>query len=197
MTSLLSLLGIFLLPGLVHAAGGGYIYCGNLPGCGSPLAPSPPAEYFSSVLIRLATLFPAYAYSIGVLFIMIGGVYMLLSAGRDDWVSKGKTSITWAVIGIAATSFSQTIVGLLRDQLNDRVSGSDLVFSINNTLVSTIFDLLNISILGIGIYCGMWMVLSMGQQDQFNKARDAMFWCGVGAIVINLAWYIANAFATL
>jgi hypothetical protein len=189
-----ALLALLLLPEATFAQAPAeiWVHCGNLPGCGPGFR-----EYASSVLQLLGTNLPAYAYAIGVLFIMIGGAYMVLSAGREDWVTKGKNTIMWAVIGIAATSFSESAVTFLRLEVSSRVPDADFVLSVNSTLISTIFDLLSVSIFGVAVYCGMLMVLAGGKEDQFSKGRQGLFWCAVGAIAINLARAIATAFSTL
>jgi hypothetical protein len=129
---------------------------------------------------------------------------MLLSAGREDWVTKGKTTITWAVIGIATANFvtlgvgsGSSLLDFIGLEVQNRVPNPDLVLSANSTLISTIFDLLFVAILGVALYCGMWMVVSLGKQEQFDKAKEGLFWAAIGAIAINLAQVIANAFATL
>lgn len=190
--SLASLLS--LVPAVATAAAPPtlWIYCGNLPGC-----PSTWQEHFSDVLRLLLVRLPDYVYALGVLFIMIGGAYMVLSAGNSENVTKGKNTITWAVIGIVVMEFAQTLVGYVAMEVNSRTGGSDLVIAVTTTLMGTIFDLLYVAILGVAIFCGMRMVMSFGKEDEFNKAREGLFWCAVGAIIINMAQVIANAFQTL
>lgn len=168
------------------------IYCGNLPGC-----PSGFVERFSAVLALLLTRLPSYIYILGVLFIMIGGGYMIISAGEDDKVTKGKNTIIWSIIGIGVTQFAQTIIGFVVQEVGSRDSAPDLVESIAQTAIGAIFDVLFVALLGVAVYCGMRMVLSFGKEDEFTKAREGLFWAAVGAIIINLAQAITNAFITL
>lgn len=169
-----------------------YIYCGGLPGC-----PSGFVEKFSSVLRLLLLRMPEYVYVACVVFVLIGGAYILLSAGRDDMVTKGKTTIIWAVAGAALATFAESIVGFIVLEVETRTPGTDLITSAGNTIVTAIFDLLYISILCVAVYCGMQMVMSFGKEDQFGKGREGLFWCAVGAIIINLADAITRAFLTL
>ena len=178
-----------------------WIYCGNLPGCSTSVSFQ---EYVTNVFQLLGSHFAVYIYAIGVLMIMVGGAQMVLSAGREDWVSKGKTTITWAIIGIATANFvtlgvgsGSSLLDFVGLEVQNRVPNADLILSANSTLMSTIFDLLFVSILGVALFCGMWMVVSLGKQDQFDKAKEGLFWAAIGAIAINLAQVIANAFATL
>lgn len=169
-----------------------WIYCGNLPGC-----PSGFTERFTSVLRLLLIRLPAYVYVLAILFIMIGGAYMVLSVGDAEKVTKGKKTITWALIGIFVMQFSEALVSFVGLEASTRDGGADLVESVANTLIGSIFDLLYIALLGVAIYCGMWMVLSFGKEDEMKKAQEGMFWAAVGAIVINLAGALVHAFSTL
>lgn len=176
------------------------IYCGGLPGCDSGGF----QEYVTNVFQLLGSHFSVYIYAIGILMIMVGGAQMILSAGREDWVTKGKSTITWAIIGIATANFvtlgvgsGNSLLDFIGLEVQNRVPNADLVLSATSTLISTIFDLLFVSLLGVALYCGMWMVVSLGKQEQFDKAKEGLFWTAIGAIIINLAQAIANAFATL
>lgn len=180
-----------------------YIYCGGLPGC-----PGGWTEHISAALTLLLTRLPAYVIGLATLFIMIGGVNMVINAGDTEKVTRGKNTIIWAVIGIFVTEFAANFIafsggpgganGFIPLEVLNRVStpGGDLVTSVIATLVSSILDLSYIVILGVAIFNGMRMVLTFGKEDEFNKAKEGLFWAAVGAIVINIAVSIVNAFAT-
>lgn len=185
---------ITFFPAVVFAAAPAelWINCNGLPGC-----PSGWEERFSNVLLLLLARLPVYVYSLGVLFIMIGGAYMVLSAGNDERVSKGKNTIIWSVIGIFVMQSAQTLVNYVTLETNSRVAGSDLVTSVTNTLIGSIFDLLYVAVLGVAIFSGMRMVVSFGKEEEFNKGKMGLLWAAIGAIIINLADAIATAFQTL
>ena len=183
-----------------------YIYCGNLPGC-----PSGWVERISASLILLLNRLPVYVTALATLFIMIGGVYMIINAGDTEKVTRGKNTIIWAVIGIFVTEFAANFIyyspsgaplfgvtqGFIPLEVNTRNPSTDLVTSVVQTLIGSILDLIYIVILGYAIFSGMRMVLTFGKEDEFNKAKEGMFWAAVGAIIINLAAAIVNAFSTL
>ncbi len=166
------------------------VYCGRLPGCG-PLKNFVPAA-LTQVLLR----FDVYAYILGTLFIMVGGAYMLLSSFDESYMDKGKNTIIWAVVGIFVGKFAATLVGFIMLEAQS-VGGGELVVSSIDTAIGAIFDLMRIALFSVAIYNGMRMVVSRGQEDQFKKSRDGIFWAAVGAIVINLAEYLAAAIRTL
>jgi hypothetical protein len=187
-------LSLLLVPAVALAAAPAelWINCNGLAGC-----PSGWEEHFSSVLTLLLARMPVYVYGLGVLFIMIGGAYMILSAGDAEKVTRGKNTITWAVIGIFVMQASQSLVNFVTLEATTMIPGSDLVTSATNTLIGSIFDLLYVAILGVAIFSGMRMVVAFGKEEQFNKGKEGLLWAAVGAIVINLADAIATAFNTL
>lgn len=166
-----------------------WIYCGNLPGCGPGWQ-----EYFSGALYILIERLPIYVSALGVLFIMVGGAYMILSAGNSERAEKGKKAIMWSVIGLFIMSFSVELVGFVVLETTSRISAPDLVESAVYTLQSSVFSLLYVALLGVAIFCGMWMVVARGKEEDFAKAHTGLFWAAIGAIIVNLADALARAF---
>lgn len=186
---------LLLAPAITLAQGGGSftVYCGNLPGCGV----GADGEYLSDVFLLLLAALPQYIYIIATIFVMVGGARMILSAGRDDWVTKGKDTIFWALLAVGITVFATQIVSMVQAVAMSRVPGGDFALSVANTVGSLLFDLLYLTLLCIALYSGMILVISQGQEDSVTKAKTGLFWAAVGAIVINLAERLVNAFATL
>jgi hypothetical protein len=188
----LSALLLLLLPSLASAQ---QIYCGGLPGC--PTAPNGFPQYIGSALDAILLLFENYVPIFGVLLIMVGGAYILLSAGSSERVEKGKKTIIWSVIGLFVASSAVTLVRLvLRPEAEfiGSIEPLDPIYSLGMGLQSSIFNLLDIALLGVAIFCGMWMVVSMGKEEELKKATMGLFWAAVGAIIINLAEAITLAF---
>lgn len=171
-----------------------WVYCGNLPGCSPGFS-----EYFSGALALLYTALHVYAYPLAVLFILIGGAYMLLSSGNAELVTKGRNTIIWALVGLFIAQNADVIVlTMIKPEAQDAAAaGSDVIQGTLLTAVTTVMDLFYIALVGVAVYCGMRMVLSMGKEEEFNKFRDGLFWAVGGAVVINLAFDIASAIVTL
>lgn len=172
------------------------IYCGGLPGC-TASGTIPFTEQISSVLTLLLLQLPLYTQGVGVLFIMIGGAYILLSSGNEEYVTKGKKSITWSVIAIFITQFASEIVGFVQSEVQTRVASSDLVMSVVETLAGSIMNLFYTALVAVAVYSGMRMVLAFGKEDQFKKAQEGLFYAALGAIIINASQQIYNAFFNL
>lgn len=195
--AILSALALALLPQVALAAfpTGFQIYCGNLPGCG------PGQEFFTTALAIGLVRITAYIQILGILMIMVGGAYILLSSGESGMIEKGKNTITWAIIGIFLAQWPgliiNTIVAVEATEVSSASNGINLVEVIVALLTTDILILLNISLLGVALYCGARMVLSFGKEEQYNKAREGLFYAALGAVIINFAVSIYSAFATL
>lgn len=184
-------LAAFVLALFPHVASAQlWIYCGNLPSCGPGFT-----EHFTAALNVLLLRLPRYIYMLGVLFIMIGGVYMAISAGDTEKVTKGKNTIIWSVIGIFVMQFAQTAVRLvIIPEVNTITPASDLVASLTVTIIQDILILIYTVLLVVAVISGMRMVLAFGKDEEFTKGKEGLFWAAVGAIIINLAQAIADAF---
>ncbi len=196
--SLPAVLALALIPQGVRAAASLWIYCGGnnglapLPGC-----PSGFEEHFSPALTALLITLPRYAYILGVLFIMIGGVYMVISAGDTEKVTKGKNTIIWAIIGIFVMQFAQTVIEFIIIPEVSPINFTQpdlLVQTLTLTIIEDILILMYIVLVVVAIVSGMRMVLSIGKDEEFKKGKDGLLWAAIGAIVINLAQALANAF---
>ena len=129
---------------------------------------------------------------------MVGGAFILLSGGNEEYVTKGKNTILWSVIAIFITETADQLVNfVLLEAQNLDTSGADLVIWVGLTLEGTILSLLNVALVGIAIYCGIRMVISFGKEEEFKKAQNGLFYAALGSIIINLSLQIFNAFYSL
>ena len=82
-------------------------------------------------------------------------------------------------------------------EASNRAPGADVIESSVNTLIITVQDLFYIALVGVAVYSGMRMAITFGKVEEFNKARDGLFYAAIGAIIINWAGRILLAFTTM
>jgi hypothetical protein len=68
---------------------------------------------FVVLAIRVSQIILALTGSLSLLALIYGGVLFLISAGNTERVSKAKSTIFYAVIGIAVVFFSYTIIAFI------------------------------------------------------------------------------------
>ncbi len=75
--------------------------------------------------------------SIALLLFVIGGIYWILAAGREDWVKKGAGFLKAAVIGIAIAFAAQLLLQTVKNALISGSTGSvDVTEPVDCTLSS-------------------------------------------------------------
>lgn len=186
----LSILCILLVPSQAHAL---LIYCGGLPGCGSV---NGAINFLPGMLAKLLALLEIYARAFGYLFIVIGGVYLVIGGFSEEYVTKGKTTIIWAMIGLFLSKSASLLVGLITAEVGS-IPGNDIVVGTIGLIIEDVAILLNTVLFGIAVYCGMRMVVSRGQEEEFKKARNGLFYAAIGAIVINMSQDLVDAVLAL
>ena len=174
------------------------IYCGGLPGCHT----GPVQPFVANVLTLLNSVLPPLVYLCGGLFIIIGGMYIVLSAGNSERVTKGKNTIIWSAIGIFAmeviVAFNPITYFVLPEvKPLTSMASVDLIPGAISIAITTAQDLLYVALLGVAIFSGARMVLSGGKEDQYNKGKEGLFWAAVGAIIVNVFASLADAFQNI
>jgi hypothetical protein len=99
------------------------------PGPGNPPGPATtavidqvvtnPISYDSlgGLIVGLIRFLLTMIGALSVLFIIIGSVRMVTSAGNEKAVTAGKQTVTWAVIGLAVALLAFSFIGLLQSVL--------------------------------------------------------------------------------
>ncbi len=193
----LALIGLSLLaiPAIADAAPFvPTVYCGNLPGCGPGIV-----EYVSSLMRLVLAHFDLYVYILGALFVMIGGAYIVFAGANEEYLTTGRTTVTWALVGIVIGRFASEVINfIIVPEVQTAAAGSgNLVVDIATQLAADIAGLLKISLVAVALYGGMRMVAARGKEDEFSTGRNALLYGAIGAVIIQLAEILVNAVATL
>jgi len=98
------------------------------PGVASAALPTPPGIEIilintdkDSLLVTLFTLIGwilAFVGPLAVLFIIIGGILYMTSAGNPERVSRAKKTLTYAIVGLVVVVLSYWIVNFTQSLLN-------------------------------------------------------------------------------
>lgn len=147
----------------------------------------------NTAIVSIATFLAVGGGALAVIYTVIGGLQMVLSAGDDGKFTRGKTSVQWALIGFAILLGSQMFVNFIAGQASLAAASSTPLLSLMGIVVSTIVGLLNV-IFGIVIMIsGIRAIISRGKQEEYTTAKHAVGYAIAGAIVINLARALSYA----
>lgn len=143
----------------------------------------------NEVLTALLTNLRGILATIAVVFILIGGIMYMASAGNEKMMEQGKKTIAAAVIGLtlvlAAPVFLKEIMTVLgaKDVTDPAISGartlSEVVMSVLGILLSVIGF---IGIIGLLISGGIYLT-AYGNEDRMEAAKKAVTASIIGIIV--------------
>lgn len=163
----------------------------------NPLQFNTVEEFIGVVLTRARQIIVV----LSLVFILIGAVMYVASAGNPDMTGKAKGAITAALIGlaigIAAPSFLKEIGGILgwNGADNSEVSGalslSQIATNVLNFLLG-IFGVLSMIMLVIG---GLTYVTAAGSEDRIDKGKKIFTYALIGIVVAMSALVIVKQIA--
>lgn len=188
-----------LLPASVNAQQypSAFLPCAGLPGCGAGPTDIISMYTIPTIVALLLQLVAAGALS----FIVYSGVMMLTANGDDGQINKARKGIEFAFMGLGLAIVSGTLVSLVASQ--DWIAGSDtqdILFGASGFIATVLFivvRLFNVAFAIVVVIAGMKMVLARGNSGEFGKATGMVVWAIVGAIVVNLARVVVQAFLNL
>lgn len=174
------------------AFGGGL--CEGVPNAGvvcGPGNPDPNVNVITqTVLPRTAELLLNIVAGLSVLFIVWGGILMLLSMGDDSKTAQAKWAIAYALIGLFGAVLSQAFVGwMARKQLVFGATESTVI----QKAVEFLVNAMNVVFIAAIIFAGIRMLLGHGQPEEFTRAKKTIAWAIAGALVVNVARTLVRA----
>ncbi len=128
-----------------------------------------------------------------VLFVVIGGVQMIMSMGDDGAGNKGKMSLMYAIGGFMLALASQAIVTFVHARVSALAGSTTPHLDFMAEAVSAILSLLNVAFVGIVIYAAVLLVIAWGKSDAYQKAMNMLLWAIIGTFIINAASAIVHA----
>lgn len=176
------------------------VYCGLLPGCHvGPDGSATFLDFLKPALIEIFLHLPDYIVALSGIFVIIGGLYMILHLGNDERYETGKKAVMAALGGLAIGMFSDNLVTyVIGEQYYDVTpstlfGGEDTVLGIIFATRRIVFTFFNLILISAVIFNAMRMVLSRGNEEQYHKAVAGFFYGAIGAIIINIADRLVNA----
>ncbi len=173
-------------------------------GAGILSSPTDPCTFFSSgdcgpgnalvvsIPYIISFLF-AFAAGASVLFVVVGASLMLIGMGEEGQVSKGKTAVIYALIGLAITMIAKSVVAFFIYKFNILVASADPIFDFMGIAVTAMVNVFTAVFVLIIMYAGFRMAFARGSTEEFNKAKNMLVWGIVAAVVINVAHALVNA----
>ena len=164
--------------------------CHGISGCTAQ------ANQLIPFIALIVTTLVEIAAGLSVLFVVIGGAFLILNFGNEANATKGRTQIFFALGGFALVLASQAIISFV-------VARSEVIdptlphLSIMQVVVQSMLQVFNVVFALIMIYFGFRLVLGHGQQSELDSFKKGIFWSISGALAVNLAYALVNAVVQL
>ncbi len=138
-------------------------------------------------IVSIADWIATPAAVIAVLMIIVSGIRAVVTYGSDNGVAQLRRTVIAVIIGF-------TIVGIragIQQSLTDAGEPSAFTEVIVNA-VNAFLGFLGIIAVIVIVIAGIMMVLNIGNDDQYKKARDLILRVAIGLIVIIASAAIVN-----
>ncbi len=156
------------------------------------------AESFGQLFQQIMNYFRTIAGTVAVIFIIVGGVMYMLSAGSKDMMERAKKTLIYALAGLAIVTAAPLFLSDI--QLVLKGSGGGGTSALLTVAMNVLRLLLSIvGILGIiGLIIGaIWMVASAGEESRLEMGKNAIKYAIIGIILAAGALVIIQQVALL
>lgn len=146
------------------------------------------------VLPETAALLLRIVAGVSVLFIVWGGILMLISMGDESKTAQAKWAIVYSLIGLFGAILSQAFVGTVAET---PLGAGATEATVIQQAVKFLVNAVNVIFLSVIIFAGIRMLMGQGQPEEFNRAKKVIAWAIVGAVIVNVARTLVRAVLTL
>lgn len=156
-----------------------------------------PVNMITPFIPVIGNLLVGFAGGGAVIFVIIGGMQMILSMGDEGAGTKGRTTMLYAIGGFMLALASQAIVTFVHTRASPLAAAATPHLDFMAVVVSAILSILNVAFIGIVIYSAIRLVIAWGKAESYQKAMNAILWAIIGTLLINAANAIVHAVLNL
>lgn len=152
------------------------------------------APNFATEAEGIATWIATIAAVAGVLMIIIAGTRAVLSFGDEAQYGNVRTSILHVVIGLLVIGGALTF-----QEVFFETGTPNSLLSFFLTPLKALIGVIGVIVVGIIIYAGFRMIISIGKEDEFTAARSLIIRALIGLAVMilsfTLIWAVQSCFS--
>lgn len=137
------------------------------------------------------------AAGLSVLFMVWGGILMLISMGDESSTTRAKWAIIYALIGLTGALLSQAFIGSVATIPLPPAGAVPTAADILGHAVQFLVNVVNILFFSVIIFSGIRMLVGHGQPEEFSRAKRVIEWAIIGAVIVNVARTLVRAVLSL
>jgi|GEM_PF-1822096 len=157
---------------------------------------SDPGVTMAGVIGKVGVALVDIVSGLAMLFVVMGGAFMVMNFGNETQIEKGKKSVYFALGGFTLAILSQAIISFVVAR-TDGVGETAPHLDIMSVMVSSMLGVFNGVFALMMLYYGFKLVLARGQSSELDAVKKGVFWTVSGAIVVNLSYALIKATLTL
>ncbi len=157
------------------------------------------ANDLSTVLTNIMSYLKKIAGSIALIFIILGGIMYMVSAGDKERMERAKNTLIYALAGFAIVVASSTFVSEIQNALGGAVTSTSgatlaqIALNVVKLLLSIVGSLAIISIVAGAI----WMFSAAGDKERYELGKKTVIYAIVGVTIVLSAIIILNQIKSL
>jgi type IV secretory pathway VirB2 component (pilin) len=157
------------------------------------------ANNLGDVLLNIMNYLKKIAGSIALIFIIIGGIMYIVSAGDKERMERAKNTLIYVLVGFAIVVASSTFVSEIQNVLGGAVTSTSgptlaqIALNVVKLLLSIVGSLAIISI----IVGAIWMFSAAGDKERYELGKKTVIYSIIGVTIVLSAIIILNQIKTL
>lgn len=162
---------------------------------GNPLS----AGDLSGVLTNIMKYLKNIAGSIALIFIILGGIMYMVSAGNKEMMERAKKTLIYALAGFAIVVASSTFTSEIQTALGGSATSTggatlaQIALNVVKLLLSIVGSLAIISI----VLGAIWMFTAGGDKERYGLGKKTVIYSVVGVTIVLSAIIVLNQIKTL
>ncbi|MBU0766839.1 hypothetical protein KKF55_03600 [Patescibacteria group bacterium] len=156
--------------------------------------PDAASNLIAAELLGIVNLIEEPIAILAIIMIVVSGIRTVLDYGSSDGVANLRRTIISVLIGIffivTKEAFKTSIVG---NNISD-VKSPDAIINRIIDILNIILGYVTIIAVAVIIFAGFLMIVNIGKDEQYTRAKDIIIRVAIGLIVILTAAAIANVF---
>lgn len=157
------------------------------------------ASDLGSVLTNIMNYLKKIAGSIALIFIILGGIMYMISAGNKEMMERGKKTLIYALAGFAIVIASSTFTYEIQNALGESATSTggatlaQIALNVVKLLLSIVGSLAIISI----VLGAIWMFTAGGDKERYELGKKTVIYSIIGVTIVLSAIIILNQIKVL
>lgn len=128
---------------------------------------------------------------VAAIFVVIGGISYMTSAGDSGKLQKAKATITYALIGLIIVALSEVILSFVIDMINNADASGDFSSALQS-LLNSVIGICGLVATIFVVMGGYYYITAAGDPGKIQKAKNTILYACIGLAVCALAFAIVN-----